>query len=91
MFLNLSTTKTDGAWMYFKFNNDGYMQSSSSGNKVNIHKDTTISGHLDVGKVSALKRIPGVSDTPPLNIIHESPGGPQVFPTNQQHLDKVFL
>ena len=26
MFLNLSTTRTDGGWMYFKFNNDGYIQ-----------------------------------------------------------------
>ena len=24
MFLNLSTTRTDGGWMYFKINNDDY-------------------------------------------------------------------
>ena len=49
MFLNLSTTRTDGGWVYFKINNDGFVQLSSSGNKVNIHKDTAISGNLDVG------------------------------------------
>ena len=26
MFLNLSTTRADGGWMYFKVNNDDYMQ-----------------------------------------------------------------
>ena len=48
MFLNLSTTRTDGGWMYFKINNDDYMQLPSSDNKVNMYKDTTISGNLDV-------------------------------------------
>ena len=28
MFLNLSTTRTDGGWMYFKINNDDYAQSA---------------------------------------------------------------
>ena len=37
MFLNLSTTRTDGGWMYFKINNDDYMQLSGSDNKVNIY------------------------------------------------------
>ena len=49
MFLNLSTTYLNRGWMYFKINNDSYMQLSASGNKVNIYKDTTISGNLDVG------------------------------------------
>ena len=49
MFLNLSTIRTDGGWMYFKINNDDYIQLSGSGNKVNICKDTSISGNLDVG------------------------------------------
>ena len=53
MFLNLSTTRTDGGWMYFKINNDDYMQLSGSDNKVNICKDTTISGNLDVGITQA--------------------------------------
>ena len=35
--------------MYFKFNNDDYMQLSGSGNKVNIYKGTSISGNLNVG------------------------------------------
>ena len=39
MFLNLSTTRTDGGWMYFKVNNDDYIQLSDSDNKVNICKD----------------------------------------------------
>ena len=75
LFLNLSTTRTDGGWMYFKINNDDYIQLPGSDNNVNIYKDTAISGNLDVGKVLTLKRIPGVSDTQPLNIINESPGG----------------
>ena len=36
MFLNLSATRTDGGWMYFKINNDDYMQLPGSDNKVNI-------------------------------------------------------
>ena len=53
MFLNLSTTRTDGGWRYFKINNDGYLQLSGSDNKANIYKDTTISGNLDVGAGAA--------------------------------------
>ena len=49
MCINLSTTRTDGGWMYFKISGDSYMQVSGSGNKVNMFKDTTISGNLDVG------------------------------------------
>ena len=49
MFLNRSTTRTDGGWMYYKFNNDNYMQLSSSGNKVNIYNNTSIIEHLNVG------------------------------------------
>ena len=49
MFLNLSTTRTDGGWMYFKFNKLDYMQLSGSDTKVNIHKYTSISSNLDVG------------------------------------------
>ena len=37
--------------MYSKIKNDDHIQLPGSGNKVNIHKDTTISGHLDVGSV----------------------------------------
>ena len=47
MFLNLSTTITDGGWMYFKINYDDYIQLSGSGNKVNTYKDTSISGNLE--------------------------------------------
>ena len=48
MCLNPSTNRTDGGWMYFKINNDGYIQLPSSDNKVNSYKDTTIRGNLDV-------------------------------------------
>ena len=41
---------------------------------VDQNGDTT-SGNLDVGKELTLIRIPAVSDTLPLNIINESPGG----------------
>ena len=37
MFLNLSTTRTDGGWMYFQINNDGYIQLSGSDSKVTIY------------------------------------------------------
>ena len=47
MLLNLSTTRTDGGWMYFEINNYDYIQLAGSDNKVNIYKDTTISGNLN--------------------------------------------
>ena len=50
MYLNLQSTYPNGGWVYFKINNDSYMQLSGSDNKVNIYKDTTISGNLDVGQ-----------------------------------------
>ena len=58
MFLNLSTTKTAGGWMYFKNDNGNYIQLPGSDRKVNIDKDTSISGNLDVGKVLNLQRHP---------------------------------
>ena len=78
MFLNLQTTYPNGGWVYFKINNDNYIQLSGGDNKVNIYKDTPISGNLDVDRVLAKKRIPGVSDTTPLVIINDSPGGATV-------------
>ena len=48
MHLNLSTARIDGGWMYFKINNDSYMQLSNSENKINMYKDTS-SGNSDVG------------------------------------------
>ena len=71
VFVNLSTTRTDGGGMYFKMKNDDYMQSPGS----DIYKDTTVSGNLDVGKVLTLKRVPGISDTTLLTIISESHSG----------------
>ena len=75
MFLNLQTTYPNGGWMYFKINNDSYMQLSGSDNKVNIYKDTTISGNSDVSKVLNLQRHPTESDTIPLMIINTSSSG----------------
>ena len=49
MFLNLSTTYPNGGCMFFKIKNDGYIQLPGSDSKINIYKDTTISGNLDVG------------------------------------------
>ena len=74
VFINLSTTRTDGGWMSFKINNDDYIQLSGSGNKVHIYKDTS-SGNLDVGKNLNLQRNPAVSDTPPLKITNSSSSG----------------
>ena len=50
MSLNLQTTYPNGGWMYFKINNDSYMQLSGSDNKVNTYKDTIIKVRLDVGE-----------------------------------------
>ena len=48
VFLNRSTTRTDGGWMHFKINNDDYLQLPGSDNNVNIYKDTTISSTLTI-------------------------------------------
>ena len=59
MFLNLSTTRTDGGWMYFKINNDDYIQLPSSDNKVNICKGTSISPNLTTnGNLDSSKKFP---------------------------------
>ena len=46
MFLNLSTTRTDGGWMYFKINNDDCIQLSCSDNNANIYKYTPVPSNL---------------------------------------------
>ena len=48
MFLNLSATRTDGGWMYFKIDNGDCIQLPGSDNKVNIYKDTSISPNLTI-------------------------------------------
>ena len=59
MFLNLSTTRIDGGWMCFKIDNDGYIQLSSSGTKVNIYKDTSISSNLTInGDLDSSNKFP---------------------------------
>ena len=40
-----------------KINNDNYMQLSGSANKVNIYKDTTMTGNSDVGAGSSTSNI----------------------------------
>ena len=50
LWINLETIYPNGGWMYFKINNDSCMQLSGSANKVNIYKDTAITGRLDVGE-----------------------------------------
>ena len=59
LWINLETTYPNGGWMYFKINNDDYMQLSGSDNKVNLYKDTSISEDLDVG---------GIMDTTKMNL-----------------------
>ena len=58
MFINLSTTRTDGGWMYFKFNNDSCMQLSGSDNQVNIYKDTTTSTLTINGDLGSSMKFP---------------------------------
>ena len=70
MFLNLSATRTDGGWMHFKINNDDYMQLSSSDNKVNIYKDTPISGNLESQRLAINK--PSNDNDIPLQIINNN-------------------
>ena len=61
--------------MYFKVEGFSYIGLPTI-NNITLYKDTTISGHLDVGRqVLTLKRVPGVSGTNPLAIINESLGG----------------
>ena len=70
MFLNLQTTYPNGGWMYFKINNDSYMQLSASDNKLNRYKDTTISGNLDAQRITLNK--PSNDNEIPLKIINNS-------------------
>ena len=59
LFLNSSTTRTDGGWLYFKTNNDDYLQLPGSDNHVNIYKDTTVSSNLAInGDLDSSKESP---------------------------------
>ena len=69
-FLNLPTTRTDGGWMYFKINNDDYIQLPGSDSKVNIYKDTSISGDLEPQRLTISE--PSNDDDIPLQIINNS-------------------
>ena len=70
LFLAYSSTNKINEAYYDKAETDYLLA-----NKVSTTGDVSISGNLDVGKVLTLKRIPGVSDTTPLVIINDSPGG----------------
>ena len=59
LFLNLNTTYPNGGWMYFKINNDDYIQLSGSDNKINIYKDTSISSTVKVnGDLDSSNKFP---------------------------------
>ena len=61
MFINLSTTRTDGGWMYCIIDNDSYMQLSGSDNDVNIYKGTTISSTLTInGNLGSSMKYPSL-------------------------------
>ena len=57
MSLNLETTRVTGGWVYFQMDDNSCVQLSSSGDKVNVYKDTTISGNSDVGVGASRKSI----------------------------------
>ena len=73
MWINLETTYPNGGWVYFKINNDSYIQLSGSDNKVNIYKDAPISGNLDVG---------GIMNTTQINITNVDPNNYPLVITN---------
>ena len=59
-------------------NDNAYVIRASDATNVltaNRNGNTTVGGNLDVDTVLTLKTIPGVSDTSPLVIINDSPGG----------------
>ena len=86
MFFNLSTSKTDGAWMYFKINNDDYTQLPSSDNKVNIHKDTSISGNLEAQRLSITN-----TTARPIEINNTMHNGTYLVATSQNYSNNDLL
>ena len=56
--------------MYFKTNNDDYIQPSGSDNKVNVYKDTSISGNLEPQRSTINK--PSNDDDIPLRITNNN-------------------
>ena len=86
MCLNLSTTRTDEGWMYFKINNDDYMQLSSSDNNVNIYKDTSISGTLEAQRLSITN-----TSSRPTEIKNTMHNGPYLAAISQNHSNNDLL
>ena len=85
MNLNLSTTKTDGAWMYFKINGDNYVQLSSSDNTVTIYKDTSIDGDLTAKNTTVVGDL-----TVTGNLIYNADSNVNTY-TKAEIDDKLFL
>ena len=68
---------TDTLQTGIDYDNSYVIRASDATNVVtaNQHGNVALTGNVDVGKVLALKRVPGVSDTSPLTIINKSLGG----------------
>ena len=76
--LQFSRDGTSNTWQAGMSSDDSYViRASDSTNRLSVYPngDTTIAGNLEITKVLTLKEIPGVSDTSPLTITNESPGG----------------
>ena len=85
-FLNLSTTRINGGWMYFKINNDDCMQLSASDDKVNMYKRTTISEHLDALGLRITNTI-----SRPLEINNTMHNGPYLVAVSQNYSNNDLL
>ena len=59
IYLNLSTTRTDGGWMYFAINNDNYMQLSGSENKVHMYNKLDVNVNNSASSIKAYNTTTG--------------------------------
>ena len=85
-YVDLSTTGTDGGWMYFKINNDDYIQLSGSDSKGNIYKVTTINGTLGVQGLSVTN-----TSARPIETNNTMHNGPYLVATSQNYNNNVLL
>ena len=74
--LQLSRDGTSNTWQAGMSSDNSYViRAPDATNVLSVYQNgDTTSGNLDVDKILTF-RVTGVSDTPPLNIINESPGG----------------
>ena len=86
MFLNLSTARTDGGWMYFKIKYDDYMQLPSSDNNVSFYKDTTVNGTLGVQRLSITN-----TSARPIEINNAMHNGPYLVAISQNYNNNYLL